>query len=133
MSDLYENLLRATDNTSDIAFEKYGTITKIENSLCGVIEEDTNLEHTSVPILNKVDCQVGDKVVLGFIENSIYNPIILGNLSRKTSSGSGGSRGGSFRINEEGHLIVTLPSGSANPYKIEDGHLIYSTEVQIFL
>ena len=32
LSDFYDNLLRATDNTNDITNEKYGTITKIDNS-----------------------------------------------------------------------------------------------------
>lgn len=84
MSEFYDNLLRATDNTKDITNEKYATITKVaENGLCSVLEEDTNLEHTDVPILNKLPCDTGDKVVLGFVENSIYNPYIVGNLTKK--------------------------------------------------
>lgn len=83
MSDLYENLLKATDNTSDITNEKYGTVTKINGALCSVIEEDTNLEHTNVPVLNQIYLETGDKVVIGFVSNSIYNPIIVGNLTRR--------------------------------------------------
>ena len=33
MTDLYENLLRATDNTADITTEKQGTVTKIQDKL----------------------------------------------------------------------------------------------------
>lgn len=84
MSEFYENLLRATDNTKDITNEKYATITKVaENGLCSVLEEDTNLEHSDVPVLNKLPVDTGDKVVLGFVDNSIYNPYIIGNLTKE--------------------------------------------------
>ena len=43
------------------------------------------------------------------------------------STGTGGFA--SFRINEEGHLIASLPSGNVNPYRLgDDGHLYYNTE-----
>ena len=74
-SEFYENLLAATDNTKDITVEKYGTITKIDNNLASVKEDDTGLEHSNVPILNGLSLKMGDKVVLGFAENSIYNII----------------------------------------------------------
>lgn len=82
MSELYENLLKATDNTNDITNEKYGTVVKINGALCSVLEEDTNLEHTNVPVLNQIYLETGDKVVIGFVDNSIYNPIVVGNLTR---------------------------------------------------
>lgn len=167
MSELYDNLLKATDNTADITNEKYGTVVKINGALCSVIEEDTNLEHTNVPVLNQIYLETGDKVVIGFVDNSIYNPVIVGNLTRgirlstddiiEPSSlnnlglpanssqhqinlkvnekiNQGGSGGGSivmvgsFVINEQGHLIATIPNGADNPYYInEEGHLIYDT------
>ena len=130
MSDFYENLLKATDNTSDITTEKYATVTKVAGDTCSVQEEDTLLEHSQVPVLNKVTCETGDKVVLGFVNNSLYDPVIIGNLSRKISGGGDGLLVGSFQINEEGHLIATLPNGASNPYSINaEGHLIYSTTV----
>lgn len=132
MSELYENLLKATDNTNDITNEKYATVTKVAGDYCSVQEEDTNLEHSQVPILNKITCETGDNVVLGFVNNSLYDPVIIGNLSRKISGGGGGDGllVGSFQINEEGHLIATLPNGASNPYSINaEGHLIYSTTV----
>ena len=82
MSELYDNLLKATDNTSDITTEKYGVITKINGALVSVLEEDTELEHSNVPILNQIYLETGDKVVIGFVDNSIYNPVIVGNLTR---------------------------------------------------
>ena len=37
---------------------------------------------------------------------------------------------GSFSIDENGHLIVELPNGVSNPYRIDNnGHLIYDTSV----
>lgn len=84
MSELYDNLLRATDNTKDITNEKYGTITKIDNNLCSVKEDHTELEHTNVHILNGLSLKVGDKVVLGFAENSIYNVFIIGTIGEKS-------------------------------------------------
>lgn len=167
MSDLYENLLKATDNTSDITNEKYATVTKLQSDLfCSVKEDDTGLEHSNVPVLNQLYLETGDKVVIGFVDNSIYNPIIVGNLTRgirlstddiiepsslnnlglpansnqhqinlkvneKINQGGGGGSivmVGSFVINEEGHLIATIPNGADNPYYInEQGHLIYDT------
>ena len=83
MSELYENLLRATDNTNDITNEKYGTVVKINGALCSVLEEDTNLEHTNVPVLNQIYLETGDKVVIGFVDNSIYNPVVLGVIGKE--------------------------------------------------
>ena len=87
MTDLYNELLKATDNLVDITFSRFGTITIIDNGLCTVKEEEQDIIHQNVPILNKAAAKVGDKVVLGFVDNSLYNPIVLGNLTR----GNGGS------------------------------------------
>ena len=166
MSDLYENLLRATDNTKDITTEKYATVTKVNGLYCDVKEEDNGLEHTNVPILDGAKLQVGDTVVIGFLNNSIYDVVCYGAVGRTvhddtkqdllvsgqniktinhqsllgygniTIEGGGGGSGvvmvGSFRITDDGDLIVTLPTGTLNPYHIdENGDLIYSTNPQI--
>lgn len=86
MTDLYDNLLRATDNTSDITTEKQGTITKIQDKLCNVKEEATGLEHTNVPVINEVQVKEGDTVLLGFLDNNIYNPIIYGVIGREVKA-----------------------------------------------
>lgn len=83
MTDLYENLLRATDNTADITTEKQGTITKIQDKLCNVKEEATGLEHTNVPVINEVQVKEGDTVLLGFLDNNIYNPVVYGVIGRR--------------------------------------------------
>lgn len=162
MSDFYENLLRATDNTKDITVEKYGVITKLEGLYCSVKETDNGLEHNNVPIVNGANLSVGDKVLIGFLNNSIYDVVCYGALDKgvhddtkqdllisgeniKTinntsllGSGNiniqGGGGGGvimvgSFEIDENGHLIATIPEGATNPYRIDsNGHLIYSTD-----
>ena len=71
----------------------------------------------------------GDDGVLLFL-NETYDDYVV--LSGNGSSGGGGGDGllvGSFRINDDGHLIATLPHGASNPYHINnEGHLIYDTE-----
>lgn len=81
--DLYSNLLRATDNTANITTEKQGTITKIQDKLCNVKEEATGLEHTNVPVINEVQVKEGDTVLLGFLDNNIYNPVVYGVIGRR--------------------------------------------------
>lgn len=82
MSDLYDNLLKATSNIDDITTEKYVTITSINGNYCDVKETGTGLEHTNVPIINGAKLQVGDKAIIGFLDNSIYNPVCYGILDR---------------------------------------------------
>ena len=79
----YSNLLRATDNTNDITTEKYAIVTKKNtNNTCSVKETDNGLEHHNVPILNGIPIKTGDSVVIGFVNNSIYNVITYGVLDR---------------------------------------------------
>ena len=162
MSDFYENLLRATNNLDDITTEKYGTITSKKGNYCTVKETDNDLEHTNVPIINGANLSVGDKVIIGFLNNSIYDVIcygaigktihdttkqdtlqsgvniktinhqsLLGSGNINIQGGGGGSivMVGSFEIDNNGHLIATIPDGASNPYHIDfsTGHLIYDT------
>lgn len=83
MTNLYDNLLKATDNTNDITNEKYGTVTKLDNNICSVKEEESDIEHSNVPIMNGVTLKLGDQVIIGFLNNSIYNPIVLGTIARR--------------------------------------------------
>ena len=66
----------------DIAFTKYATITNVSNDgTCTAKEdEDDGVTHENVLTLAH-NLQVGDKVVVGFVDNSIYNPVILGSMN----------------------------------------------------
>ena len=83
MSDLYENLLKATSNVDDITTEKYGVITKKNGNYCSVKESDNGLEHSNVPIVNGANLNVGDKVIIGFLNNSIYDVVVYGALDKQ--------------------------------------------------
>lgn len=82
MSDFYDNLLKATNNIDDITTEKYATVTKLNGNYCDAKEEDTGLEHTNVPIINGANLNVGDKAVIGFLNNSIYDVVCYGALDK---------------------------------------------------
>ena len=82
-NNLYDNLLKATNNIDDITTERYATVTKLNGNYCDVKEEDTGLEHTNVPIVNGANLSVGDKAIIGFINNSIYDAICYGALDKQ--------------------------------------------------
>lgn len=82
MSDFYENLLKATDNIKDITFSRYGVVVDINKDFCVVKENDSDLSHQNVPVLNGLELKRGDNVVLGFVNNDLYNPLILGIIGR---------------------------------------------------
>lgn len=79
----YDNLLKVTNNIDDITTEKYGVITKLDGIYCSVKETDNDLEHNNVPILNGANLSVGDKVILGFLNNSIYDVVCYGALDKQ--------------------------------------------------
>ena len=84
--DFFSNLQAVTENISDIAFTRYATITNINSDgTCTAKEdEEDGLTHENVLTLSH-NLAVGDKVVLGFVDNSIYNPVILGSLNENIS------------------------------------------------
>ena len=83
MTDLYTNLLKATNNIDDITTEKYGVITKLDGLYCSVKETDNELEHNNVPIVNGANLSVGDKAIIGFLNNSIYDAVCYGALDKQ--------------------------------------------------
>ena len=82
-NNLYDNLLKATNNIDDITTERYATVTKLNGNYCDAKEEDTGLEHTNVPIVNGANLSVGDKAIIGFINNSIYDAVCYGALDKQ--------------------------------------------------
>lgn len=88
MSEFYDNLLRATDNTGQISVERYATITLVNSDgTVGCLEENSELQHDFVPVLNGLSLKLGDRVVLGFVDNSVYNPFIIGVVGGESSVG----------------------------------------------
>lgn len=88
-NDFYDNLIRATDNKEEIAFNKYGTITEIINSKLVSVLEDDGLRHDRVPVLDGVTVHLGDRVVLGFVGNSVYEAFVAGDFDGISSGGGG--------------------------------------------
>lgn len=82
-NNLYDNLRKATNNIDDITTERYATVTKLNGNYCDVKEEDTGLEHTNVPIVNGANLSVGDKAIIGFLNNSIYDAVCYGALDKQ--------------------------------------------------
>ena len=41
------------------------------------------MEHTNVPVINEVQVKEGDTVLLGFLDNNIYNPVVYGVIGRR--------------------------------------------------
>ena len=75
-----------------------------------------------------------DLLISGSTIKTINNQSVLGsgNIDIQGGGGTNVVMVGSFMINEDGDLIVTLPTGTVNPYHIdENGDLIYSTNPQI--
>lgn len=87
-NNLYDNLRKATNNIDDITTERYATVTTLNGNYCDVKEEDTGLEHTNVPIVNGANLSVGDKVIIGFINNSIYDAVCYGALDKQINDDS---------------------------------------------
>ena len=79
----FDNLQAATSNIDDIVFNRFATISEINNDGTVNCREDDGLTHENVLTLSH-NLQVGDKVVIGFEDNSIYNPIILGVMGEET-------------------------------------------------
>lgn len=91
-NSFYDNLVRATDNTSNISVEKYATVTLInDDNSVSCLEEDTDLTHDHVPVLNGLGLKLGDRVVLGFVDNSVYNPFVVGVLGHVDFPGGSGA------------------------------------------
>lgn len=102
------------------------TVTKAYNeNVCDILTSNGD-------VMKRVECSnkanIGTKALLTFLEGKQDKPFVI----LFNTGGGGGGDGllvGSFHINENGHLIATLPHGAVNPYTINnEGHLIYNTE-----
>lgn len=89
MSDLITNLQTLTNNLNDLNFTRYGVITQANGLTCTVIEKESEIEHTEVPVQNGLQIVKGDNVIISFVENNLYNPYISGVIGRRVSSDVG--------------------------------------------
>ena len=112
MNDFYTNLTTITNNLEDIAFTKYATITNINNDgTCTAKEDEEGLTHENVPTLSH-NLKVGDKVVLGFVDNSIYNPVILtGGEEAYTKTETDALLNGKINTSNIANNLTTTSSG----------------------
>ena len=82
--DFFDNLQAATNNLEEIVFNRFATVIEVNSDSTANCKEDDGLTHENVLTLSH-NLQVGDKVVLGFVDNSIYNPVILGSMNESIS------------------------------------------------
>ena len=125
--DFIENLTSLTDNLEDIAFTRYATITKINNDGTVDCKEDNETIHKNAINTTNLKLSINDTVLLGFVDNNIYNPMITGGVTVKNADETiiYALGLGKFNINNDGDLIYTLPIGVENYASIsDDGDLI---------
>ena len=125
--DFLENLTSLTDNLKDIAFTRYVTITNINLDNTVDCREDNGTIHKNVINSTNFTLSIDDVVLLGFIDNNIYNPMITGGVTVKHADDMAISALGlaKFNINDDGDLTVEMPIGINNYCSINnDGDLI---------
>ena len=125
--DFLENLTAITDNLNDISFTRYVTIININDDGTVDCQEDNGTEHKNVINTTQYTLSIDDTVILGFVDNDIYNPIITAgvNVKRADDQMIYALGLGLFEINHDGDLILTLPIGVDNYFSINaDGDLI---------
>ena len=111
--DFFSNLQAVTDNISDIAFTRYATITNLtgDGTCTAKEDEEGGLTHENVLTLSH-NLQVGDKVVLGFVDNSIYNPVILtGGEEAYTKTETDALLNGKINTSNIANNLTTTSSG----------------------
>ena len=125
--DFLENLTSLTNNLEDIAFSRYATITNINNDNTVDCKEDDGTIHKNVINSTNFNLNIDDTVLLGFVDNNIYNPMITGGVNVKGADDTMiyALGLGKFNINSDGDLILTLPIGVDNYFSIDNnGDLI---------
>jgi len=124
--DFLSNLQSLTNNINDIAFTRYATITQINKDNTVDCKEDNGTIHKNVINSTNIPLSIDDTVLLSFIDNNIYNPMVTGGVTVKNADDNMifALGLGKFHINNDGDLILTLPIGVDNYFSIEDGDLI---------
>lgn len=79
--DFIENLRALTDNIDDVSFSRYVTVINVNNDGTADVEEDNGVVHKNVLNGAGFKLNIGDDVILCFIDNDIYNPVIFANTN----------------------------------------------------
>ena len=125
--DFLDNLQSLTDNTNDIAFTRYATITTVNNDGTVNCKDDDDTIHKNVINSTNLQLSKDDTVLLGFIDNDIYQPMVTGGVNVKCGDDTliYALGLGKFNIDSNGDLIYNLPIGITNYASINsDGDLI---------
>lgn len=125
--DFLDNLTSLTDNLKDIAFTRYVTVTNVNPDKTIDCREDNGTIHKNVINTTNLNLATDDVVLLSFVDNNIYNPMITGGVNVKGADDQMiyALGLGKFHINNDGDLIYTLPIGVENYASINsDGDLI---------
>lgn len=125
--DFLDNLQSVTNNLDDIAFTRYVTITEVNEDQTVNCKEDNGTVHKNVINSTNLNLSRDDTVLLGFINNNIYDPMILGGVEVKNADDTliFALGLGKFEINSDGDLLLTLPIGVENYFSIDNnGDLI---------
>ena len=125
--DFISNLQSVTDNTKDLAFTRYVTITTINPDGTVNCKDDDDTIHKNVINTTNIQLSKDDTVLLGFIDNDIYQPMVTGGVNVKCGDDTliYALGLGKFHINNDGDLIYTLPIGVENYASINsNGDLI---------
>jgi len=81
--DFLENLTSLTDNLNDIAFTRFVTITNVNSDGTIDCQEDNGTVHKNVKNSTFFKPSVEDLIILGFADNDIYEPFVLGCIDVK--------------------------------------------------
>ena len=125
--DFLSNLQSLTNNINDIAFTRYATITTVNNDGTVNCKDDDDTIHKNVINSTNLQLSKDDTVLLGFIDNDIYQPMVTGGVNVKCGDDTliYALGLGKFNIDSNGDLIYNLPIGITNYASINsDGDLI---------
>lgn len=124
--DFLSNLQSLTDNLNDIAFTRYVTVTAVNSDGTVDCREDNGTVHKNAINTTNLTLSTGDLVLMDFVDNNIYNPMVTGGVTVKRADDTMifAMGLGKFSINSDGDLLLDLPIGVENYFSITDGDLI---------
>lgn len=130
VDDFLDNLTSLTSNMDDISFNRYVTVTQVNSDGTVDCREDDLTMHNNVINTTNLRLSVDDVVLLGFVNNNVYEPMVLGGVSVACADDNMiyALGLGKFNINGDGDLTVDLGFGVSNYFSIVDGDLLVDLE-----